>query len=1041
MIKPIVSLDELTINQIAAGEVIERPASVVKELVENSVDAGATRITVEINNSKDYIKIVDNGSGIPKEDMKNAFERHATSKLRSAEDLNDIHTMGFRGEALPSIASVSVVEMLSKVEDKPGNKLVIAGNKVFEFVPTGCPKGTQITVSKLFSNVPARKKFLKSDTSENRYIYEMLSKLALVNTKISFVLIVNGERKLVTRGKGNLKDAIYDVYSGEDKIGFKKDVEDNLLDIDYETENLKITGVVGKPELSRSNRKMQIFFVNGRNVVDKNIIAALDLAFKGRLMPGRHAFVILNISVDPSLVDVNVHPAKLEVRFKNEREVFSGIKTALENALSTENRLEKALKNLNFDARKNLGETYSENLESSRIQKSPKEIRKEALQKLKERRNLGLDIKMKDDEDLDFSNLYTKLENNVNKEDEEEKEKNENENENEYINKKDEKKEKLEDNFFEDILQRREKYGVGYATKEAREKYKENVKNKFAKAKLEVEKINEKPDTNKKSSDVSDIIDKAEDLKEKDKDILKDILDLNKEDEENKNDKTNETSIDVKKNKSDLGKQRFARKMDNINQNIEEANKRLQEIQNMSEVERQKYIKEKLLKYNQKYKKNLGNNKLKTKEEKNRLEEGKSEYKSETSKKLDSLEAKYSKINEDKYKRKTKEEEMLEEYENIYSEINNIKKNDLSKLDHMDGLVYKEELENFESKLGLVKKYLEREINKKDIEKNEDKILKTIEDLGLEEEESKYLLEESKNLEDTLKKLDELEEKEIKKLDNLSEKEMLEKLNKDEEKFAYEVKNPEDKKEEKLDFESMYKKAFGEDVFEKRKEEEKNKEELEERFDAVSEAVSAQNVSFFGNKKVPYKIIGTVFKTYIIIEIGDDMYMIDQHAAHERVLYEEVKNRYFEGETEEIQQLLLPDVITLSQIEMELLKKSIDIFKKMGFTLEIFGINSVKLTGVPLRFESYNTKELFLDMLDEIAGEENTTTKEIENNFLATIACKAAVKANMYLTDKEIEVLIDKMLSLENPFSCPHGRPSTIKFNKYKIERKFNRKI
>lgn len=1035
MIKPIVSLDELTINQIAAGEVIERPASVVKELVENSVDAESTRITVEINNTKDYIKIVDNGTGIPKEDMKNAFERHATSKLRSAEDLNDINTMGFRGEALPSIASVSVVEMLSKVENEPGNKLVIAGNKIFEFVPAGIPQGTSITVSKLFGNVPARKKFLKSDTSENRYILEMLEKLALVNKDISFTLIINGERRLHTRGKGTLKDAIYDIFSGEDKIGFKKDVEENLLDVDYETENLKISGVVGKPELSRSNRKRQIFYVNGRNVVDKNIIAAVDLAFKGRLMPGRHAFTILNITLDPSLVDVNVHPAKLEVRFKNEQEVFSGIKSALENALSTENRLEKALKNLNFDARTNLGETYSEKIEESRLTKSPKQLRKEALRKLKSKK-LGLDIKLDEDE-LDFENIFKdKVET---KEDEiEELELRRNRRDEYFANTTLEEAEKSENTeaLLEDILKKRAKYGAGYATKDARERYKESVKNKFAKAKKEFEQMENK----KEFQNVSEIIENADILENEDKDLVKEILEIDEKPKEN-----NEKLI---KNK----KEKFSKKLENINSGIEEANKRLQDIQNMSQEERKKYIADKLEKYNKKYKSNFGKKENKEDKEENKdiktnEDKDKDKNKNIISDKLEEISETYSKINSEKYKRKTKEEEINEEYENIYSEINALKEKDLSKLNHMEGGDFEEELKEIEEKLGSVKKYLEKEMeeNSKNgisLEENEENLKQMVASLGLEEEESKYILEESKNLEETLKKLDELEEKEIEKANNLSKEELNQKL--EEEKgiekdiFTNEIK---ENKGQKVDFNEMYKKAFGEEVYEKRKEREEDKEKQEELMDGISTAVNAENVSFFGNKKIPYKIIGTVFKTYIIIEIGDDMYMIDQHAAHERVLYEEIKNRYYSGKENETQMLLLPDIITLSHLEMEIIRKSIDVFEKMGFTLELFGINSVKLTGVPMRFEEYNTKELFLDILDELSGETNTTRQEIEDNFLATIACKAAVKANMYLTDEEIKILLDKMLTLENPFSCPHGRPSTIKFNKYKIERKFNRKL
>ena len=912
MIRPIVSLDELTINQIAAGEVIERPASVVKELVENSIDAGSTRITVEINNNKDYIKIVDNGTGIPKEDMKNAFERHATSKLRNSEDLNHINTMGFRGEALPSIAAVSVVEMLSKIEDEPGNKLVIAGDKVYEFVPAGVSRGTSITVSNLFSNVPARKKFLKSDTTENRYIYEMISKLALINNNISFTLIVNSEKKLSTRGQGVLKDAVYDVFAGSaDALDFKKEMEESLLDVEYATENLKITGLVGKPELSRSNRKNQIFYVNGRNIVDKNIIAAVDAAFKGRLMPGRHAFVILEIELDPSLVDVNVHPAKLEVRFKNEKEVFSGVKSALEKALSTENRVGKELEKLAFSVENNMGEEYLDKLEETRIEKSPKQLRKEALEKLATKR-----------EDL---NLIDQSETNEQKE------------------------------LFDEILERRQKYGAGYATKEARERYKEEIRKKYEKARQEIK--NESKDINTKGLKlVSDVIDEHEELKEEDKDIVKEILEIGKVEE-------------VK---------------DKYKSDVEEANNRLKEIQNMSDTERQEYIKQKINKYRNKKGVSLKEDKLKN----------------------------------------VQDENAQNETSSLYDNINNEKEVDLSKLDSNEGEI-EEDIKDIEEKLNVVKKYLEKEIenNNLDVDNiddvSEEKIIDTIEKLELNEDKEEYITE-------NIKKLDELEEKEIKEADEAFEK------------LEGELKKD---KSSNTDFSEMYKKAFGEEVFEVRQERQEEQNLLEQKIDGTEELSKANNVSFFGNQKIQYKIVGVAFGTYILIEIGEDLYMIDQHAAHERVLYEEIKARYNNDEVVETQMLLLPDIITLSHLEMEIVKENLDVFKKMGFVLEVFGINSIKLTGVPLKFETYNTKELFLDILDEISGEENTSKKEVEDNFLATIACKAAIKANMNMTNKEISVLIDKMLTLENPFSCPHGRPSAIKLNKDKIERKFNRKL
>ena len=323
----IVLLDELTINQIAAGEVIERPASVIKEMVENSIDAGATNVTVEIKNGGiSYIRISDNGKGIARDDVELAFERHATSKIRSANDLKDVKSMGFRGEALASIASIATVELVTKTEEEQtGTKIVVEGGDVLLVEDAGCSKGTSITVRNLFFNTPVRYKFLKKDFTESGYIEDVMTRVALVHPEIAIKLINSGKTILQTNGSGNLKDVIYSIYG--------RQITEEVLEVSSEFEYIKVRGVIGKPVIARSNRSNQIFFVNKRYVKDKVLTAAAEQAFKGLIPIGKFGFMILDVEMNPNKVDVNVHPAKLEVRFEDEDIVFKAMYHAVKDTL------------------------------------------------------------------------------------------------------------------------------------------------------------------------------------------------------------------------------------------------------------------------------------------------------------------------------------------------------------------------------------------------------------------------------------------------------------------------------------------------------------------------------------------------------------------------------------------------------------------------------------------------------------------------------------------------------------------------------------
>lgn len=315
-------------NLIAAGEVVERPMSVVKEMIENSVDAGAKHITIEIKNGgTTYIRITDDGCGIAKEDIKKVFISHATSKISSGEDLDAIATLGFRGEAMASIAAVSKVELLTKSEDEEvGTRYEIVGGEEKDFSDAGCPQGTTIVVRDIFFNVPARMKFLKKDVTEGNAVQGIVERMALSHPEVSFRFIRENRQAIITSGNGDLKSTVYSVLGGE--------MSDTLVKVDYSLGGMRVYGYTSKPHQSRKSRAMQFFFINGRYVKSTTAMAALEQAYKNLIMVGRFPACVLNLEIDPKLVDVNVHPAKIEVRFANEKPIFNliyyGVKTAVE---------------------------------------------------------------------------------------------------------------------------------------------------------------------------------------------------------------------------------------------------------------------------------------------------------------------------------------------------------------------------------------------------------------------------------------------------------------------------------------------------------------------------------------------------------------------------------------------------------------------------------------------------------------------------------------------------------------------------------------
>ncbi|MCD8036068.1 MAG: DNA mismatch repair endonuclease MutL, partial [Clostridiales bacterium] len=321
-------LDNSTINKIAAGEVVERPSSAIKELVENAIDAGASAITVEIKDGgTTYIRVSDNGCGIPEEDVKSAFLRHATSKIQSAEDLESIFSLGFRGEALASIAAVSKTEMVTKTRDaETGTRIIINGGILEDLRQEGASDGTSIIVEDLFYNVPARRKFLKKPSTEAGYISDIIAKFVLGHPEVSFKYINNGNVVVHTSGNNDLKTAVYHVYG--------KDTAFKMLEISAEDGEMKLTGLIGRPELSRANRSSENLFINGRFIRNSIVSAAAEEAYKTRLMIGKFPVYVLSMTIAPTMVDVNVHPAKLEVRFRDEDAVYKFVYDSIVNTFS-----------------------------------------------------------------------------------------------------------------------------------------------------------------------------------------------------------------------------------------------------------------------------------------------------------------------------------------------------------------------------------------------------------------------------------------------------------------------------------------------------------------------------------------------------------------------------------------------------------------------------------------------------------------------------------------------------------------------------------
>ena len=701
--KKIAVLDQNTIDKIAAGEVVERPSSVVKELVENAIDAGATAITVEITDGgKKLIRITDNGSGMDAEQVPLAFLRHATSKIEKVEDLTHIASLGFRGEALSSIAAVSQVELITKTPSGiSGTRYVIEGGKEQSLEEMGAPEGTTFLIRNLFYNTPARSKFLKSDMTEAGYINTLMEQLALSHPEISFKYIQNRQVKLSSSGNYSVKDVIYSVYGRE--------IAKALLDVSYENDFMKIEGFVGKPEISRGNRTFENYYINGRYVKNKIITKAIEDGYKGLVMQHKFPFVSLRIEMDGNDLDVNVHPAKREVRFARETEVYTAIYETVRKVL-----------------------THRELIPQVSVGKDEPTPRTEQI-----------------------------------------------------------KPGSIPEPF--EVKRRQEMYGHPNRTA--------NIASHAAPTASEVRSTAPVPS--------------------------------------------------IPYNKPTNGTASYGSAETAHNSSASSA---------------------------------------------------------------------------DKYKR-----------------VDSLRENPV----YGSQPFTKEEEEMFSGTL-------------KD-GRNENSAAETAD------------------------------------YEVISEKPA--------ESAPPEVDNEPIKSQEQ--------------------EPPKQLELFEERLLAPE-------------SRSRHRLIGQLFDTYWLVQFEDNFYIIDQHAAHEKVYYERFVKQ-FQSQNIQSQYVSPPLIVSLSLEEENLLKANKKYFRDFGFEIEPFGGREYSISAVPSSLLGMTEEELFLEMLDHLTADGSKDAFEIFASRLATMACKAAVKGNHSMSPQEADKLIDELLTLENPYNCPHGRPTIIAMSKTEIEKKFKR--
>lgn len=722
-------LDQNTINRIAAGEVIDRPSSIVKELLENAIDAKATNISVEIKNGGlDMIRISDNGIGFDKDDIKVAFLRHTTSKIKTAEDLVSVGSLGFRGEALSSIAAVCQVELLTKQADEIyGYRYAIEGGEEKKFEEVGLPDGTTFVVRNIFFNTPARRKFLKSGSTEGGYITDIVQKIALSNPDISFVLKVNGNTKIHTPGNGNLRDVIYSIYG--------RDITKNLVEVNESNDFLKIHGFIGKPVVTRGNRGYENYYINKRYIKSSIISKAIEEGYKTFIMQHMYPFTNLFIEIDSNLIDVNVHPSKMELRFKRGNEIFDFIVDIVRKALRQNDLIRDG-----------------------------------------------------------------------------------------------------------ELLTEAEK--------------KEAIRKESQIAAREEDKVAPKADGLSESAGTVKSVDS---IKSENPNVLR-------------NDIIKPQSV-------------------------------------------------------------------------NNVAEDKVEYK--------------SKVNDFGVSNKSNVTDT-----NIANNIDNTKLDNNSKIENNKTIS------------------LDNVVNSPSPKKNEE-VTKY-----QNETKSDYGIKKSSSYDELFNKASE----------------------------PFEA----NRKKEDEDLSNKLREEFKENVIK----------------DAVQESLISPNVR--ADDKPDFRIVGQVFDTYWIIEYKNSMYIIDQHAAHEKVNYEKYLKQFKENGVDK-QYLNPPVVISLNGQAEAVVNEYKDNLDKFGYEIENFGDKEYIIRSVPYNLLNLDYADVLQEFIGKLDSNMGSLTNDTINDRIATMSCKAAIKGNMAISEREANELVSTLLTLDDPFNCPHGRPTMIEISKKDMERKFKR--
>lgn len=764
-------LSQETIDKIAAGEVVERPSSVVKELVENAIDAKATAITVEIKEGGiSFIRITDNGCGIEREQVPTAFLRHSTSKIKQVEDLLSITSLGFRGEALSSIAAVSQVELITKTYGElTGTKYVIEGSKEIANEEIGAPEGTTFLVRNLFYNVPARRKFLKTAQTEGNYINDLMERLALSHPGISFKFINNGQTKMHTAGNSREKDLIYHIYG--------RDITAALLPIEAETPLFQVKGFIGKPLISRGNRNYENYFINGRYIKSALLSKAIEEAYKGFVMQHQYPFCVLYFTIDTDLLDVNVHPTKMELRFSNNEEIYKCLFELIRGAL-----------------------THKDFIPEVPVDEKKEEKRKPV-----------------------FSSAPEPFE-----------------------------RQRL--NAVRNAVAKDSPYERKYAERQpGTEAWTGN------------QKPHQSPGTENQPSNLAET-------------------------------NANQQNVGAE---SSMGQETFA-----------------------------------------------GNAKPR--------------------------------------------QEIKPENQAVFDKLLALGNSAAQKEEAVSPICSKEQ-ENVTAG--------KPETSPKSNDTAEYKNTADIQPFQIQENIS-YLPQNETSCEPETKLQSEA------------------------------VCEPNTQTQPETDCEPKPN-PQSETVCQTQQ----NQPEAVYEQQQLS-SLSAGFLTADARKK--HRIIGQLFDTYWLVQYEDKLFIIDQHAAHEKVLYEKtmkkVQNQTFSSQT-----LSPPVILTLSLAEVEMLEKYQKEIAAFGYEIEPFGGKEYAITAIPADFTGIDMKTMFIDMLDDFANIGGKDAPNLIMEKVASMSCKAAIKGNQHISTAEMEQLLDELLQLENPYNCPHGRPTIISMSKYEIEKKFKR--